>query len=34
MSAKNWNCELDTKTVDLRQSGNEITGHAERTSAK
>ena len=27
MSAKNWNGTLDTKTVDLQQNGNEITGH-------
>ena len=27
ISAKNWNGELDTKTVDLVQNGNEITGH-------
>ena len=27
ISAKNWNGELDTKTVDLEQNGNEITGH-------
>jgi len=27
MSAKNWNGELDTKTVDLQQNGNSITGH-------
>lgn len=27
ISAKNWNGTLDTKTVDLQQSGSEITGH-------
>jgi|SRR5208283_1373435 len=27
ISAKNWNGELDTKTVDLQQNGSEITGH-------
>jgi hypothetical protein len=27
ISAKNWNGELDTKTVDLEQNGNEISGH-------
>ena len=27
ISAKNWNGELDTKTVDLQQTGNSITGH-------
>ena len=27
ISAKNWNGELNTKTVDLQQNGNEITGH-------
>ena len=25
--AKNWNGDFDTKTVDLEQNGNEITGH-------
>jgi hypothetical protein len=27
ISAKNWNGDLDTKTVDLQQNGNQITGH-------
>ena len=27
IEAKNWNGEFDTKTVDLRQNGNAITGH-------
>jgi len=27
ISAKNWNGDLDTKTVDLQQNGNAITGH-------
>ena len=27
ISAKNWNGELDTKSVDLKQNGSEITGH-------
>jgi hypothetical protein len=27
IEAKNWNGELDTKTVDLEQNGNQITGH-------
>jgi len=27
ISAKNWNGELNTKTIDLQQNGNEITGH-------
>ena len=27
ISAKNWNGTLDTKTVDLEQKGNVITGH-------
>lgn len=27
ISAKNWNGTLDTKTVDLKQDGNVITGH-------
>jgi len=27
ISARNWNGELNTKTVDLKQNGNEITGH-------
>ena len=27
ISAKNWNGDLDTKTVDLQQKGNAITGH-------
>jgi opacity protein-like surface antigen len=27
IEAKNWNGQLDTKTVDLQQQGNAITGH-------
>ena len=27
IEAKNWNGDLDTKTVDLQQKGNEISGH-------
>lgn len=27
IEAKNWNGDLDTKTVDLQENGNEITGH-------
>ena len=27
IEAKNWNGALDTKTVDLEQNGNSITGH-------
>ena len=27
---KNWNGPLDTKTVDLEQNGNSITGHFKR----
>ena len=27
IEAKNWNGDLDTKTVDLKQNGNSITGH-------
>lgn len=27
ISAKNWNGDLDTKTVDLKQNGSAITGH-------
>jgi len=27
ISAKNWNGELNTKTIDLQQNGNELTGH-------
>jgi hypothetical protein len=27
IEAKNWNGDFDTKTVDLRQDGNAITGH-------
>ena len=27
IEAKNWNGDLDTKTVDLQQNGNEVTGH-------
>ncbi len=27
ISARNWDGTLNTKTVDLKQNGNEITGH-------
>ncbi len=27
IEAKNWNGDFDTKTVDLQQNGNAITGH-------
>ena len=27
IEAKNWNGDFDTKTMDLQQNGNEITGH-------
>ena len=27
IAAKNWNGTLDTKTIDLEQNGNSITGH-------
>ena len=30
IEAKNWNGPLDTKTVDLEQNGNSITGHFKR----
>jgi hypothetical protein len=27
MSCRNWDGQLDTKTVDLKQNGSDITGH-------